>query len=59
MSLVVEESDKKIEFKKTNNQSMEKVITGQDVDSPKKLNSITKTLKKGLHDFWYGWVMID
>jgi hypothetical protein len=59
MNLVMEKSENKIETEKNEKTTSEKNIDSNEKNFGEKYGQVTKGLKKKLHDFWYGWVVVD
>jgi hypothetical protein len=59
MNLVMEKSDDKVEIDKNEKLNSEKNADNDEKSFGKKCGKVTESLKKRLHDFWYGWVVVD
>jgi hypothetical protein len=59
MNLVMEKSENKVEIDKNENPNSKKSFDSDEKNFGEKCGQVTKGLKKRLHDFWYGWVVVD
>ncbi len=59
MNLVMEKSENKVEIEKKESPELEKSSDNDEKNFRKKYGQVTEGLKKRLHDFWYGWVIVD
>lgn len=59
MSLVMEKSENETGIDKKESLNSEKSFPNDEKSFGKKYGQVTESLKKRLHDFWYGWVWVD
>ncbi len=59
MNLVMEKSENKAGIDDKENPNSEQGFDSDEKSFGKKCGQVTEGLKKRLHDFWHGWVVVD